>query len=111
MSGKSTRMNPLASRKQLLIAESELNRAQLAGNLAELRADACSLTQGAGTLVAVVASSLKLAADLAALRRNKPAGTDEKPTWMNTIVNGAGLVSKLWHAFRPVTIKRPEGTT
>ena len=33
MSGKNPRMNPLESRKQLLIAESELNRAQLVQEL------------------------------------------------------------------------------
>ena len=32
MFGKNPRMNPLESRKQLLIAESELNRAQLVGD-------------------------------------------------------------------------------
>jgi hypothetical protein len=100
-------MNSLASRKKLLIAESELNRAQLAEGLAELKADACTFTHGAGTLVAVAASAMKLAADLAALRWDKPSGPVEKPNWMNTALKGANLISKLWLTLRPAGRDQP----
>ena len=39
MFGKNSRMTPLELRKQLLIAESELNRAQLAEDMSALYAD------------------------------------------------------------------------
>ena len=40
-------MNPLESRKQLLIAESELNRAQMAGDMAALTAGVRTFTDRA----------------------------------------------------------------
>ena len=101
MFGKNARINPLASRKQLLIAESELNRAQLAENLGELKADVCALTHRAKSLSAVATSAVRLVADLATFRCGKPASEAEKPSWMNTILKGAGLISTLWQAFRP----------
>jgi len=93
-------MNPLESRKQLLIAESELNRAQLAGDLAALTAGVRTLTDRAKSFSAIASSAAVLVAGLAAFRRGKPAAAAANPSWLQTILKGAGLISTLWLAFR-----------
>ncbi len=100
MFGKKPRLNPLESRKQLLIAESELNRAQLAGDMAALTAGVRTLTDRAKSFGSIASSVAVLVAGLAAFRRGKPAGADAKPSWLRTIFKGAGLISTFWLAFR-----------
>ena len=100
MFGKNPRMNTLQSRKQLLLAESELNRAQLAGDMAALTAEVRTLTDRAKSFGSIASSAAVLVAGLTAFRRGKPAGADAKPSWRQTLLKGAGLISTLWLAFR-----------
>ena len=100
MFGKNPRLNLLESRKQLLIAESELNRAQLAGDMAALTAGVRTLTDRAKSFDSIASSAAVLVAGLAAFRRGKPMGADAKPSWLRTILKGAGLISTFWLAFR-----------
>ena len=100
MFGKKPRINPLESRKQLLIAESELNRAQLAGDMAALTAGVRTLTDRTKSFGSIASSAAVLVAGLAAFRRGKPMGADAKPSWLRTILKGAGLISTFWLAFR-----------
>ena len=100
MFGKTPRLNPLESRKQLLLVESELNRAELVGNITELKAGVCALT-GRATFFASIASSVAvLVAGLAAFQRRKSAEAVAKRSWLQTILKGAGIVSSVWLAFR-----------
>ena len=100
MSGKNPCMNPLESRKQLLIAESELNRAQLAGDVAALTAEFRALRDRAKSFDSIASSAAVLVAGLAAFRRGKLLDAGPKPSWLRTISQGAGLISTLWLAFR-----------
>ena len=100
MFGKKPRLNPLESRKQLLIAESELNRAQMVGDMAALTAGVRTLTDRAKSFGSIASSAAVLVAGLAAFRRGKPAGADAKPSWPRTLLKGAGLISTFWLAFR-----------
>ena len=93
-------MNPLESRKQLLIAESELNRAQLAGDVAALTAELRALRDRANSFGSIASSAAVLVTGLAAFRRGKPVGAGAKPSWLRTILKGAGLFSTFWLAFR-----------
>ena len=93
-------MNPLESRKQLLIAESELNRAQMVGDMAALTVGVRTLTDRARYFGSIASSAAVLVAGLAAFRRGEPAGADAKPSWLRTILKGAGLISTVWQAFR-----------
>jgi negative regulator of sigma E activity len=94
-------MNSLESRKQLLIAESELNRAQLVHELETIKCKVRSLANQAQTIGSLASAAATLIAGIASFRRKKePAPAAEKPSWLQTIVKGAGLVSTVWSAFR-----------
>jgi len=93
-------MNPLESRKQLLVAESELNRAQLIGDIAAMTEDLRMLTDRAKSLGSIASSAAMLVAGLAALRRGRSAPADEKPSWWQTILKGAQLAGSIWSRYR-----------
>jgi hypothetical protein len=101
MSGKNPRLKPLQSRKQLLLAESELNRAQMMQDMAALTAEVHALGNRAKSFGSIASSAAVLATGLVAFRRGKVADLDAKPSWVRTVLKGAGLVSNLWLAFRP----------
>jgi len=93
---------PLASRKKLLIAESELNRAQLVQELQAISDEVHSLANQARTIGSLASAAATLIAGLASFRRKKESTpADEKPSWLQTILKGAGLISTVWQAFRP----------
>jgi len=94
-------MNPLQSRKQLLLAESELNRAQMAGDIAALKADVRALTDRARSIGWIASSATAVWAGLAALRPGKSAPAGGKHSWLPALLKGAGLISTLWMACRP----------
>jgi len=93
-------MNALESRKQLLIAESNLNRARLVAELAAVTAGVRALKDRAQSLRSIASSAAVLLAALAALQRRKPAVPDAKASWLRSLLRGAGLVSNLWLALR-----------
>ena len=101
MSGKSPRLNPLESRKQLLIAESELNRAQLIADLTALTAEVRTFARRAKSLGSIAASATALFSGLAAFRRSKSAPVAGRPSWWETLLAGVPLAQLLWAKFRP----------
>jgi len=92
-------MNSLESRKQLLVAESELNRAHLAQDWQMLADEIHGLTHKAKT-IGGLASAATLLASLLFLRRKKTAPTAGKSPWWQTTLKSVGLVSSLWQLFR-----------
>jgi hypothetical protein len=93
-------MNPSQQEKELLIAESELNRALL-------REDWCTITKGVRHLSAGLQSVGSLASMAALLvtaissfRRERAAATGAKASWIDTALKGAKLASSIWMAFR-----------
>lgn len=92
-------MNPLASRKQILIAESELNRAHLVQDWQTLTTEAHALADEARTLRSIASAAASLVTGLAALRRKKSAPV-EKPAWWQTLLKGGQTISALWSQFR-----------
>ena len=93
-------MNPLESRKQLLISESELNRGQLVGDMETLTVGVRALTDRAKSLSVIASSTALLAAGYTALKRGKTVDSTVKPSWWQTIRKGVGLISTVWLAFR-----------
>jgi hypothetical protein len=95
MPGNAPQVSPLASRKQLLLAESELNRALLGAEMAALTSDLQAFTNRAKSFGSIVASSAALVAGLTAFRRARPA-PDAKPSWLRTLSRGARLLFTIW---------------
>jgi hypothetical protein len=93
-------MNKLASRKQLLIVESELNRAQLGREYRAMADEIHSLADRAKTIRSFASAAATLAAGIASCRGKKAARGAEKPSWLRTILKGAGMASTFWQTFR-----------
>jgi hypothetical protein len=94
-------MNALESRKQLLIAESELNRAHLISDYESLAGEIHALTNRAKTMGSLASAATLLISALSAFRRNKPAPTPQKTPWLQAVLKGAGLIGLFWSKFRP----------
>jgi len=93
-------MNSLASRKKLLIAESELNRAQLVQDWQMMTDEVHALTSQARTITSFASAAASLVTGLLSFRHKKSAPVDEKPSWLKTVLKGAGQLSNFWQAFR-----------
>jgi hypothetical protein len=100
MSRKKSLLSPLASRKQLLIAESELSRVQLSEEWQTITHGVVDLAHRAKTIVAWASSAALLVAGVKALRRGPPAPGGAKSSWFQSILHGARLGSTIWSAFR-----------
>jgi hypothetical protein len=104
-------MNSLQLRKQLLIAESELNRAQLQEDWQAMTDGVRSLADRAKSFGSMASAGAVLLTGLAALRHGKSQNGDAKPSWMKSLLKGAGLVSTFWLAFRSQRRDRKEKFT
>ncbi len=93
-------MSPLESRKQLLLAESELNRAQLVEDMAVLKAEVRTLAERGKSFGTLASSAVVLVAGLAAIRGGRLAAAGAKPSWIQKTLKCVSLVSTLWLAFR-----------
>ena len=100
MFGKRPYLDPLESRKQLLIAESELNRAQLSLEWQTMGHGVANLAHRAKIFSAWVSSALLLAAGWRALRRGPSPVGASKLSWFKQILDGARVASALWFAWR-----------
>ena len=100
MFGKEPHVSPLEVRKRLLIAESELNRAQLSEEWQTMAHGVRDLAHWAKTIAAWAPSAALLVAGLAAFRRRKSAPAAKNSSWFQRILNGARLASTIWFAFR-----------
>ena len=101
-------MRQLESRKQLLVAESELNRAHLISDLAALKAGVQAVTNRSKSYRSIVTSTAMLLMGVAALRRGPASHPDRAPSWRQTLFKGLGLISSFWLALR--TPKRDPGS-
>jgi hypothetical protein len=101
-------MNPLESRKQLLVAESEINRAQLVQEWRTMVGEVHSLTSQVRSISSIVSAVATLVAGLSSLRHKKSAPAAEKPSWWQTLLKGVGLVGSFWSEFRSRSQKQEE---
>jgi uncharacterized membrane-anchored protein len=93
-------MNRLASRKQLLLAESELNRAHMVVDMAGMAEGARALSARAKSFGLIVSSVATLVAGVAAYQRRKVEAARTKSSWPRKFMAAAGLVSTIWLALR-----------
>src|ERR1035438_1675833 len=100
MPGKTSHLNPLESRKQMLVAESELNRAGLADEWQAMAHGVRDFAHRAKNIAAWASSAALVVAGVTALRRRPPAPGTTKSPWLQKLLKGASLVSSLWTALR-----------
>lgn len=92
-------MSALEVQKRLLIAESELNRARLAADLAALGDGVTTITQGATRFEAMCASFVDVTRGLLDLGRSAPAAAG-RSSLLSTVIAGGSLLATLWQTFR-----------
>ena len=94
------RQSPLALRKQLLIAESELNRAQLSEEWQTMPHGIRDLAHRAKTIGGWSSSAALLVARVTALRRGPPVPDRVKSSWFQKMLKVARVASTIWVAYR-----------
>jgi hypothetical protein len=100
MFGKETRLSPIEARKQLLIAESEINRLRLLEEWQALSDELGRLAERARSFDSMSSLITPLLAGLTSFSNNKPADEAPKRSWFRNIVVGARLTSTIWRALR-----------
>lgn len=98
-------MSPLEVQKQLLIAESELNRARLASELAGLGDGVATITVGAARFETMCTSLIDVTHGLLDLGKS-PAGAG-RSSLLSTVIAGGSLLATVWQAFRARRQDRP----
>ncbi len=106
---KKSYLSPLESRKQLLIAESELNRAHLSEEWETITHGVARLAHRAKTIAAWASSAGLLAAGVSAWRRGPSTPGTPARSWVQKMLNGARLASTVWVAFRSHGEKKQRG--
>jgi hypothetical protein len=103
MPGKNLHLTPLESRKQLLLVESELNRAQLLNELHDLNNEIQNLKSQVQAAGALVSSAAKLATTFSAIGSaftHRDTGENGKSSWLSTLINGARTGATIWRTLR-----------
>ena len=89
-------MNPLETRKRLLLAESDLLRVQLADDFGLLLAAWRRAGMPGRSLGGASPGIVFLTACLSALGRFRDPGGHASVSWLGRLVRGIGLVSTVW---------------
>jgi len=101
MSGTKPRVKPLALRKQLLLAESEVNRVQFANDWHALTDEAREVTCHARSLWSAIASTAATGiAGIKAWRDLRASRSNHKGSWISNLVSGIQVGSAIWKSFR-----------
>ena len=100
MPGEKSHISPLELRKQLLIAESELNRAQLSEEWHTITYGVRDLARHAKTIAAWASTAALLVAGVTALRRDPSSLGTPKSSWLQKLLNGARVAATIWFTFR-----------
>ena len=100
MFGKKSHLNPLESRKRLLIAESEINRNQMLQEWQTIASGVHTLAAQAKSISSYASAGALLVATVAAFRHRQAKPASEKPSWFQAVLKGAKLAGSIWLAFR-----------
>jgi hypothetical protein len=87
-------------RKDLLIAESELNRTQLMEEWDAATEWHRTLSAGARTVGSVASAVALMVSGLRAFRHKRNAPNDAKSSWSQPMIKIVGTISSLWEIFR-----------
>ncbi len=102
MPGKTPRVNPLELRRQLLIAESEINRVHMLEELQVMTETVRTVTSRAKTIGSIASTTALLVAGVSVFRRNQSPPACAKPSWWQTALKGAQVASSIWFAARGI---------
>ena len=100
MFGKKPRVSPLESRKQLLITESELNRAQLIGEWRALADGVRTLNARVKSINSLASAVALLVAGVSGFRRERASPNSAKSSWLQKALKGAEVAGSIWLAIR-----------
>jgi hypothetical protein len=101
MPRKVPRLNHLLIRKGLLIAESEINRANVLEEWATMKSGVHALAGRVKTVSAIASAAGVLMAAVSAFRRSNSAASQPRHSWFRSAFNGVRTASSLWFALRP----------
>ena len=93
-------MTPLETRKQQLIAQSELNRNQMVGDLMEFESGVHALSDRNKSIGSIMTSAAELVSGIINFQRSKGRDAAKGSTWVQTALKGTGLLCTLWLAIR-----------
>ena len=93
-------MKTLQSRKTLLIAESEMNRAHVIADFKVLKADVGTFCGSAQKVVKGVSTAAMILAGFSVFLRRKSLQPQVKRSWLQTAVKGAGFIFTIWRTIR-----------
>jgi hypothetical protein len=99
MSGKNPVLTPLAERKRLLLAESEINRQLLAHEWLAVTAGARDVTQKVRQVGGFAMSLTALAGGFSLFRKLAPKPAAQKPSLLSRVIQGMRLGMSLWAVF------------
>jgi hypothetical protein len=94
------RLSPLQLRKELLVAESELNRAQLIEEWQALTDGVRTFRVRVKSVSSLVSAGTLLVGALSAFRRGRASPNGAKSSWLQTALKGAQVANSIWVAFR-----------
>jgi hypothetical protein len=97
---KNSSLSPLQTRKKLLLAESEINRAELGREFNKVKGEISHLKKQARTFGSI-ASSAALAATAFSIFRKRRTSSESangsgKPSWLSTALAGARIGTSLF---------------
>ena len=102
MPGTNFHLTPLESRKQLLLVESELNRAQLLNELRDFKSEIHNLKDQVQAIGSIASSAAKLAGTFSAIGNafHHNGSCEGKSSWISKLLNGARAGVSIWGALR-----------
>jgi hypothetical protein len=100
MSRTPPRLNPLELRKELLIAESDINRVQLAQEWNSMTAGLHSITERVKSVGSIASVAAMLMAGVSAFRGRKSESNGAKNSWFRTALKGAEIAGSVWQVWR-----------
>ena len=104
MFGKQSSLTGLRIRKQLLVAEVELQREQLRQELKIIETGLRGFGGQAKSIGSIASAAALLIAGLSAFRRGRTRSSDRNgshSSFLSTMFSGARLASTVWLALRP----------
>jgi hypothetical protein len=100
MPGQASQLTLLASRKRLLLTESELNRQHLVREWHAWKDEFESSKRELSSLGSLASLTTKLAATFAAAGHAFSRGNGAKRSWISALLNGATTGTSLWFLVR-----------